>query len=59
MKTVNFKFDIDQKVKVEKLDVTGIVTMCAVNDAGTTYYVSSKEGGDWYAERLLTDAENG
>jgi hypothetical protein len=58
MKTVNFRFDIDQKVKVEKLGVIGIVAMRTVNDAGSVYYVNSKDGCDWYAERLLADAES-
>jgi hypothetical protein len=59
MKTVTFKFEIDQKVKVTKLGITGIVSMCSINDAGNTYYVDTENGSSWYPERLLTDAEGG
>jgi hypothetical protein len=55
--TVNFKFQVDQKVKVEKLGITGIVTVCGIDDSGNTYYVDTGNSGSWYAERLLTDAE--
>jgi hypothetical protein len=54
---VNFKFGIDRKVKVEKLGVTGIIAMCAIDGGGVTYYLNAAGGGGWYAERLLADAE--
>jgi hypothetical protein len=57
MKTVVFRFDIDQRVKVAKLGVTGIVATCAVSDAGNSYYINTARGGEWYAERLLESAE--
>jgi hypothetical protein len=57
MKTVEFKFDIDQQVKVKKLGVTGLVSTCAISDAGITYYINTARGGEWYAERLLESAE--
>jgi hypothetical protein len=59
--TVQFKFEIDQKVKAEKLGVTGVVTMCAVNSgSGLAYYVSTgtERGSDWFNEGLLADAED-
>jgi hypothetical protein len=55
--TVQFKFKIDQKVKVEKLGITGIVSTCAISDGGIAYYINTANGGDWYNERLLTNAE--
>jgi hypothetical protein len=58
--TVHFKFEIDQKVKVEKLGVTGVVAMCAVNaGGGLAYYVNTgtEHGSDWFNEGLLADAE--
>jgi hypothetical protein len=57
MITVKFRFDIDQRVKVIKLGITGIVTMCAIGDAGNSYYIKTAHGGEWYAERLLGNAE--
>jgi hypothetical protein len=57
MKTVTFKFDIDQKVRVEKLGITGIITTCAVDDGGITYHIRNEKDGYWFPERLLTDAE--
>jgi hypothetical protein len=55
--TVNFKFEIDQKVKVEKLGITGIVAMCAFDEGGNTYYVKTPDNDNWFRESLLVDAE--
>jgi hypothetical protein len=57
MKTVEFKFDIDQKVRVEKLGIDGFVTVCAIDDCGNCYFVKTTNGGDWYYERHLTGTE--
>lgn len=57
MTKVEFKFDIDQKVK-NKLDEIGIVNMAALDDHGNkTYYVDIKGGkGSWIKEdSLLSD----
>jgi hypothetical protein len=57
MKTAEFKFDIDQKVKVGKLGFTGIVSACALERDGNDYYVQTEKGGDWFNESLLENAE--
>jgi hypothetical protein len=57
MKTVNFKFDLDQKVKVEKLGIVGVVTMCALEKGGPIYLIKTGTNSDWYTESLLEDAE--
>jgi hypothetical protein len=56
MKTVEFKFDIDQRVKVRKLGFIGIVRTCAFHGAGNDY-IQTKKGGNWLSEELLEDAE--
>jgi hypothetical protein len=57
MKTVEFKFDIDQKIRVKKIGFIGIVSMCALGRAGNDYYVQTEKGGDWFNESLLESAE--
>jgi hypothetical protein len=58
MKTVEFKFSIDQKVCVEKNGFTGIVTMCAIqgNPEEITYYIQGDGNSGWYPERLIKEA---
>ncbi|MDR2097702.1 MAG: hypothetical protein LBP37_04200 [Spirochaetaceae bacterium] len=58
MKTVNFKFDIDQKVRVGKLGFIGIVAACAINRVGNDYYIKTEKGGDWFNETLLSAVED-
>jgi hypothetical protein len=55
--TITFSFKIDQKVKVERLGIEGFITVCAVDDCGNCYYVKTANGGDWYYEKYLIDAE--
>jgi hypothetical protein len=55
--TIDFKFEIDRKVKVEKLGITGIVSLCGYDDDGVKYYIDSPSRGGWFKETLLTDAE--
>jgi hypothetical protein len=57
MKTVEFKFSIDQKVCVENIGFTGIVTMCAIqgNPEEITYYIQGNESSGWYPERLIKE----
>ena len=61
MKSVDFKFNIDEKVIVEKTGFSGIITMCAiqgdVNESEKVYYIQGATGDGWYAERLLKEAE--
>jgi hypothetical protein len=54
--TVNFKFEVDQKVKVEPLGITGIISLCGFDDGGVKYYIDTATGGDWFKEKFLTDA---
>jgi hypothetical protein len=58
---INFDFELDQKVKVEKTGLTGIVSMCAIEGnpeyPDVIYYVKGIEFSDWYAGRLLKEAE--
>ena len=57
---VDFKFNLDEKVTVEKTGFSGVITMCAIQGdpemPETVYYVSGATGDGWYAERLLKEA---
>jgi len=59
--TINFKFNLDDKVTVIKTGFTGIITFCAISgDPGTpekTYFIDGADNSAWYAERLLKEAE--
>jgi hypothetical protein len=57
MKTVEFKFSIDQKVCIEATSLTGIVTMCAIqgNPEEITYYIQGSATSGWYPERLIKE----
>ena len=61
MKSVSFRFNLDEKVTVVKTNLTGIVTLCAIQGdpehPENTYYVSGATGEGWYAERLLKEAD--
>jgi hypothetical protein len=61
MKSVGFQFNLDEKVIVEKTGFFGVVTMCAIQgdpaQPENVYYVLGATGSDWYAERLLKEAE--
>jgi hypothetical protein len=59
MKTVKFKFDLDQKIKVEKLGITGVIAMCAFDKGGPVYLIKTGKESDWYNESLLEDDEGG
>ena len=57
----DFKFNLDEKVTVEKTGFSGVITMCAVQGdpekPDIVYYVSGATGEAWYAERLLKEAK--
>jgi hypothetical protein len=55
--TVNFKFSPDEKIKVEKLGIDGIVSICAVDSRGNIYYVRTATNSDWWEENLLSKTE--
>jgi len=61
MKSVGFEFNLDEKVTVVKTGFSGVVTMCAIQSdpekPEKVYYVLGATGSDWYAERLLKEAE--
>jgi hypothetical protein len=61
MKSVGFKFNLNEKVIAGKNDFSGIVTMCAIRgDAENPeqiYYVQGATASDWYSEKLLKEAE--
>jgi len=61
MKSVNFKFNLDDKVLARKNNFSGIVTMCAIQgDPGlpeNVYYIVGEKSSGWYAERLLEEAQ--
>jgi len=61
MKSVGFRFNLDEKVTVEKTGFTGVITMCAIqgdpDKPENTYFVLGANGSDWYPERLLKEAE--
>ena len=57
MKTVEFKFDLYDKVKTPLVDY-GIVTMLGVDDGGNCYYISNSTQGvaeKWWTEAQLTE----
>ncbi|MDH4101247.1 MAG: hypothetical protein OEV28_11830 [Nitrospirota bacterium] len=57
MKTVNFKFDVDQRVTTS-LGETGFITSLSHNESRNNYYVQFKEGkGSWIPEAQLKAAE--
>ena len=52
--SVNFQFDIDEKVKVTALGIVGIVSMCAINeDNAQSYFVKTEKDSGWFPVRRL------
>jgi hypothetical protein len=60
MKSVNFKFNLDDKVKNTKTGFTGVISMCAIDgdpeSPETRYFIQGTEKGIWFPERLLEEA---
>lgn len=52
MKTVNFKYDVDQKV-FTPFDEKGIITMLGYDEAGQQYYVKTANNNSWFKEDAL------
>ncbi len=53
MKNIEFKFDLEQKVKTVFGD-TGIVEMCAIDDGPESkYFVKRSENSSWFKESEL------
>jgi hypothetical protein len=61
MKSVSFRFNLDEKVHAEKNDFSGIVTMCAIqgnpDNPENIYYLEGMNTGGWYPERLLKEVK--
>lgn len=54
MKTIEYKFDMDQKVDTPF--GRGFITMLGHDESGNRYVVQTKEGSDWYKEDKLSPA---
>jgi len=54
MKTVDFKFEIDDQVMTPF--EPGIVTMMAFDEGGQKYYVQTKSAPGWFKEGQLEKA---
>ena len=52
MKTVNFKFNIDDQVLTPFGD-EGFIEMLGYREGGPCYYVQSQIKGEWFKERQL------
>ena len=57
MKTVNFKYDIDNFVGTS-IGTVGQVDMLGVDDGGIKYYVKTKDSSDWFKEGQLFATSN-
>lgn len=53
MKSVDFKFDIDDRVKTVFGDV-GIIDNLGFDDAGVRYWVKRSSESQWFKEAELT-----
>ena len=53
MKTVTFKFDLDQEV-ITPFGQEGFVSLQGVDFEGAVYYVKTEINNDWFKERQLT-----
>lgn len=52
MRTVTYRFDIDEMVKTPFMD-EGIVIMLAFDDGEQKYYVQTKRNSGWFKEKQL------
>ncbi len=53
--SVSFKFNLDEKVYYEALDVEGIITTLGFDGNGQSYYIQTASGnGMWVKEIFLT-----
>jgi hypothetical protein len=61
MKSVGFKFNLDEKVTAENINFSGVITLCAIQgdpaNPEIVYFVQGAEASHWLAERLLKEAE--
>ena len=54
MKTVNFKYDLDDRVRT-RLGASGIITLLGVDERGPIYYVITDQNSDWWKEDQLEE----
>jgi hypothetical protein len=52
---IDFKFSVDEQVKVVPTGAAGIVGFCAVDNADghKTYYVKTGQASEWWDEKFL------
>jgi len=53
MKTVEYKFDIDEKVKCIVTGETGVICMLGLDDGGVQYFVKAKNASNWWKEKQI------
>jgi hypothetical protein len=53
--TIDFKFNVDEKVTIIPTGVTGMIGSCAVDNAEghKSYYVKTAQMSDWWDEKFL------
>lgn len=54
---INYKFDMDDKVKVPLTDAEGMITMLGFDDGGRQYFVITTDKGlndKWWREDKLS-----
>jgi hypothetical protein len=56
MKRVEYKYDIDQKVKTP-FGEEGIVSMLGFDEAGNQYHVKTANDSQWFKEKQLTETD--
>ena len=56
MRTVEFKFDLDQRILTGFGD-KGIIESLSLQEGGINYYVKTNQGGMWWKESDLTAKE--
>jgi hypothetical protein len=56
MTSVSFEYSLYQKVCVDTIGLTGIVTMCAIQGEGEIiYYIQGAGISGWYPEKLIKE----
>jgi hypothetical protein len=56
--TVEFKFNVDQRVRVPFFGAMGIISMLGYDDNGIVYYVKIQGGGNWFKEKDIEPYES-
>jgi hypothetical protein len=61
MKSVSFRFNLDEKVTAMNTDFTGVIMLCAIQGDPAhpeiVYYINGAGKNEWVAEKLLKGAE--